>query len=87
MISLKPKEIIPYLEEQYNKHGLLTFVDGYSYYEGCGVGGLFYYVDNDCLDIPRNNVEVKLEMLEKKYKIITRQELDNDKTFPIKKVV
>lgn len=87
MKSLKPKEIVEFLESEYEKKGILTFVDGFSYYEGCGVGGYFYYFEDECLDISINSQEYNLKSLDGKYKVISRKELDDDEKYPIKKGV
>lgn len=79
----KPVDYLNHLKTLVEDDGTLTVVDGMSYYEGCGVGGYFFYKDDTCLEIPKNIFEYcKSEI---NFKVIQRSDMKGGEQFPIKK--
>ena len=92
-------ETISYLQKYYDDSGSpLIFVDGNTYYEGCGVGGIFHYNNEECLEINRvildpskkkSDWDTFIESFKGEYSIISRNELtgySDGKNYPLKKV-
>lgn len=95
MISLKPKEMKIFLEKEYaDKNEPLIFVDGQTFYEGCGIGGMFYYSGKECvLELNRNIVDPSRKIsdwedfkadFKGQYEVKTAKEYLGEK-FPIKR--
>jgi len=89
----KPEEvaaaITTFLLAENEKYDELTFIDGASYYEGCAVGLLFYYFNDnkECLELPSLIVEKILSgELVLKYKTVARLALDGDSNYPLKRI-
>ena len=80
-----PKEAIPFFESEIEKHGSISLVDGKSYYDGCYVGNLFYYIGDECIEINQSDAKQLIAKHESKLKIITRREVDGGQTYPIGK--
>ena len=75
------EEILSALEKVQTEE--YSFVDGKTYYEGCGVGFAFLYNGNECIEISSSQFEKVKDKFTKPYKFINASEIDS--RFPISK--
>lgn len=64
--------------------GHISFVDGKTYVISCPVGGYFVYDTNECIEISRPHFEQLDGKLKNTFSVISRKDLDNNDTYPIK---
>ena len=60
-----------------------NFVDGKTYYNGCGVGFAFLYNGDECIELSSEQFEKVKDKFIKPYKFINASEINSK--FPIKK--
>lgn len=59
------------------------FVDGKTYYEGCGVGFAFLYNGDECIELSSDQFEKVKDKFMKPYKFISASKINSK--YPIKK--
>lgn len=77
----KEQEILKY-KTFLDKFSELIFVDGKTYTTQVGVGFLFFYCDEGCLEISQKVFDTIKDIIPP-YKIISRREFDGDERYPI----